>query len=57
MIPVLPPCRCYEEFKKCSNCDCSLIQKMFKLQQDYDIRAMTLQEIQKLVKEMDAEEN
>jgi hypothetical protein len=30
---------------------------MFKLQQDYDIRAMTLQEIQKLVKEMDTEEN
>lgn len=45
MTPTFPPCRCYEAFKKNSECNTTLIQNLFKLQKEKDIHAMSIQEM------------
>lgn len=56
MTPTFPPCRCYEAFKKNSECNTTLIQNLFKLQKEKDIHAMSIQEIEQALCEMTNQE-
>lgn len=51
MTPVFPPTRCLNDFIQDTESDTILIQLMFQIQKEYDIKKLSLDEIKKIVRE------